>query len=516
MLVEFKTRLLDLEALGKLIVVLNSDDARELGTVSSDRVKLKTNSSEVVAIVNTTSGMPKGTLGVFKEVQKRLHLKNGDPIDVRLAERPESLNAIREKIHGERLVASKYEQIVEDVVENHLSEIELAAFITALEIHGMSIEENEALSKAMIRKGKTVNFHKDRILDKHSIGGVPGDKTTLLVVPIIASAGYTIPKSSSRAITSPAGTADRMEAICPVNLRIDEIMDVVDKTGACIVWGGALDLAPADDLFIQIEYPLSIDPLLLPSILSKKKAMGSTNVVIDIPVGKGAKMKNLSETRQLAEEFIVLGSRLGMHIECAVTEGNQPIGKAIGPNLEAREALETLMGSGPPDLIDKATSLAGILFEMVGETEGKAKALDLLKSGKAMEKMSQIIKAQGGNPDIKPEDISLGTYWSDIYTSRKGRILDIDNRGIANICRVAGAPGDKKAGLLLYAKLGDEVSKNDPLFRIYSDSRNRLEQAKTLAERIKPLTVGEKIGENMLITQIKGVYRPGEDFILVR
>ena len=513
---KFKTRLLDLEALGKLIVVLNADDARELGTISSDRVKLKTDSMEVVAIVNTTSGVPIGTLGVFKEVQRRLHLKNGDPIEVKLADRPESLNAIREKIHGERLVPAKYEQIVEDVVENHLSEIELAAFITALEIHGMSMEENEALSKAMIRKGKTINFHRDRILDKHSIGGVPGDKTTLIVVPIIASAGYTIPKSSSRAITSPAGTADRMEAICPVNLRIEEIMNAVDRTGACIVWGGALDLAPADDLFIQVEYPLSIDPLLLPSILSKKKAMGSTHVVIDIPIGKGTKIKTLSEARQLAEEFIVLGSRLEMHIECAVTEGNQPIGKSIGPNLEAREALETLMGDGPQDLIDKATSLAGMLFEMVGEKNGKAKALDLLKSGKAMEKMRQIIEAQGGNPDIKPKDIILGSYWVDINSTKKGRVLDISNRAIANISRAAGAPGDKKAGIRLYTKLGDEVSEGDPLFRIYSDSGNRLEQARILAEKIPPLHVGEKIGEKMLISQIKGVYRPGEDFILVR
>lgn len=507
---------MDLEAFGKLIVVLNADNAIELGAVSSDRVKLKTDSVEVVAILNTTSGMPKGTLGVFKEVQRHLNLKNGDSIEVNLADRPESLNAIREKIQGERLIASKYEMIVEDVVENHLSEIELAAFITALEIHGMSMEETEYLSRAMIQRGKIINFHQKRILDKHSIGGIPGDKTTLIVIPIIASAGYTIPKSSSRAITSPAGTADRMEALSPVNLRIEEIMRVVEKTGACIVWGGALDLAPADDLFIKIEYPLSIDPLLLPSILSKKKAMGSTHVVIDIPIGKGAKMKTLSETRQLAEEFIILGARLGMHIECAVTEGNQPIGNAIGPNLEAREALETLLGGGPTDLIDKSTSLAGILFEMVGEKKGKEKAFDLLKSGKAMEKMREIIDAQGGNRDIKPEDIPLGTYWVDISSKFKGRVLDIDNRLLANISRVAGAPGDKKAGIILNSKLGDEVFEGESLFRIFSDSINRLEQARILAEKNLPLKIGNKIGENMLITQIKGVYRPGEDFILIR
>jgi AMP phosphorylase len=307
-----------------------------------------------------------------------------------------------------------------------------------------------------------------------------------------------------------------MEAICPVDLRIKEIMDVVKKTGACIVWGGALDLAPADDLFIKVEYPLSIDPLLLPSILSKKKAMGSTHVVIDIPVGKGAKMKTMAETRQLAEDFIVLGSRLGMHIECAVTEGNQPIGKAVGPNLEAREALETLMGRGPPDLVDKATSLAGILFEMMKTRNGKKRALEMLESGAAEHKMRDIIEAQGGNRDIQPEDIHLGDKRYDVLAKRDGRILNIDNRGIALIARTAGAPSSKQAGLKLGAKLGDRVKEGDILYSIYSDSTRRIEQAIEISREIKPLQVGERIGEKMLITQIKGVYRPGEEFILVR
>ena len=512
----FRTRLLDLEALGKLIVVLNVEDAASLGVISSDRVRLKTNSVDVVAILNTSNTLPEGMLGAFKEVKDRLKLKEGDSVEVQIADRPESLSSIREKIHGQRLVPVKYESIVEDVVENHLSDIELAAFITALEIHGMSMEETEALSRSMIRKGRTINFERTPILDKHSIGGVPGDKTTLIVVPILAAAGYTIPKSSSRAITSPAGTADRMEAICPVNLRIEEIMNVVKETGACIVWGGALDLAPADDLFIKVEYPLSIDPLLLPSILSKKKAMGSTHIVIDIPLGKGAKMKTLAETRQLAEDFIVLGSRLGMHIECAVTEGNQPIGRAVGPNLEAREALETLQGRGPPDLVDKATSLAGILFDMMNVSQGKKRALEILGSGAAERKMREIIKAQGGDMEIQLEDIELGSERVDVISERSGRVLDIDNRGIALIARTAGAPSSKKAGLKLGAKLGDEISEGDILYSIYSDSKRRLSQALEVSEAKSPFQVGKRIGEKMLITQIKGVYRPGEEFILVR
>ncbi len=513
---EFRAKILDLEAFGKFIVVLGVEDAKRLGVMSSDRVRVTAGGFEVVAILNTASEFPEGCLGAFKEVKSRLGLRDGDVVQVRLVERPESLGSIREKIMGERLVPSQIEKIVRDVVERHLSDIELASFVTALQIHGMSIDESEALSRAMVRMGRTIDFKRKPILDKHSIGGVPGDKTTLLVVPIVAAAGYTIPKSSSRAITSPAGTADRMEVLAPVDLRLEEIHKVVDDVGACIVWGGALDLAPADDLFIQVEYPLSIDPLLLPSILSKKKAMGSSHVVIDIPVGRGAKMNTIGQTNQLAEDFILLGARLGMHIECAVTEGEQPVGHAIGPVLEAREALEALMGSGPPDLIDKATGLAGVLFEMVGEEKGKERAMDILSSGEAEKKMRHIIEAQGGDPGVRPEDLRVGEKWLDITAGRSGRVLSVDNRVIAQIARVAGAPNDKGAGLIMRVKLGDSVSEGESLFRIYTENAQKLNQAAELAEGFQPIGVGNRIGETMLIKQIKGVLRPGERFILER
>jgi len=500
---EFKAKLLEIEAGGNLIVVIGARDAERLGVISSDRVRLGTGESEVVAILNIASEFPQGTLGIYEEVRGRLGLREGDNVHVRSAERPESLSFIREKILGEKLTASKIGMIVDDVVDRHLSDIELASFVTALQINGMSMEEAEALSLAMVRAGRTISFDRHPILDKHSIGGVPGDKTTLLVVPIVAAAGYTIPKSSSRAITSPAGTADRVEALCPVDLRMEEIIEVVEKVDACIVWGGALDLAPADDLFIRVEYPLSIDPLLLPSIMSKKKAMGSSHVVIDIPTGRGAKISTLDKAQQLARNFIELGSRLDMRIECALTEGEQPIGRAIGPVLEAREALETLMGAGPPDLIDKAASLAGILLEMVGEENGKEKALALLSSGKAEEKFRRIIEAQGGDPEVDPEYLTVGDKWMDIRAERSGRVLWINNRAVAQIARTTGAPSDKEAGLLLKAKMGDIVSEGDVLFRIYAETAQRLALAAEQAEELNPVAVGSRIGEKMVIRQLK-------------
>ncbi len=513
---QLKAAPLEIEAGGPLVVVMNQQDAAELGVISSDRIFLRHGENHVICILNIGTENIPGELGLYREVTNRLGVSEGEMVSVELARRPESVDYIREKVNGQRLTSWKIERIVGDTVERRLSDIELAAFVTALHVHGVSMEEVAALSRSMIWSGKTLNFGRSPILDKHSIGGVPGDKTTLIVVPIIAAAGYTIPKSSSRAITSPAGTADRMEVLAPVDLHFDSIREIVENVGACIVWGGSIDLAPADDLFIRIEYPLSIDPLLLPSIMSKKKAMGSTHVVIDIPVGIDAKIKALGEAEQLANDFIELGSRFDMHIECAVTEGSQPIGYNIGPVLEAREAMETLMGEGPHELVDKATNLAGILLEMVGHEDGKQMAHTLLAKGKAMGKMREIIGAQGGDPEVTLDDLAPGKYTHDVPASRDGRVLWFNNRDLVRIARAAGTPGSKGAGVKLFAKTGDRVEEGEPLFRIYSESANKLENAVRALETQHPMEVGAKVGEDMLKKRIGKPTAPSREFILER
>jgi AMP phosphorylase len=391
--------------------------------------------------------------------------------------------------------------IVKDVVERHLSEVEIAGFLTALNINGLSMGESEALSKAMVETGETISFGEPPILDKHSIGGIPGDKTSLLIVPIVAAAGFTIPKTSSRAVTSPAGTADRVETLCPVNLTISEIREVVKKTKGCLVWGGTLDLAPADDLFIQVEYPLGIDPLLLPSIMSKKKAIGATHVVIDIPTGSGAKIKAMKEAYTLASDFVELGKRLGITIQCALTFGEQPLGFAMGPALEAREALSTLMGDGPADLKEKATSIAGMLLDIVGVEEGRQKAENILKSGKAENKLREIIEVQGGNPRVKPDEIPVGDKKAEIIANNDGRVLWISTENIVQIAREAGAPREKGAGIVITAKLGDLVRKDDILFEIYAERNSKLTSALELAKKLQSYVL-RKTEEKMLIDQV--------------
>ena len=499
---EFQVWLLGIKSGGKQIVVLDKEDASQLGIHSSDRVEVTHKDKRIIAIVNVAAEFPRKTLGIYEEVYDILQVQNGETVTVRPAERPESIGYIRDKISGRRLRAHEIKAIILDVVERHLSDIEVASFVTSLHIHGTCMDEAEALTKAMVETGKTIEFGKSPILDKHSIGGVPGDKTTLLVVPIVAAAGFTIPKTSSRAITSPAGTADRVEVLCPVDLTAKEIRAVVKKTGACLTWGGALDLAPADDPLIQVEYPLSIDPLLLPSIMSKKKAIGADYVVVDIPTGRGAKIKTIGEAQNLAQEFIELGKRLDMHVQCAVTFGEQPIGYAIGPALEAKEALLALMGEGPTDLINKAISLAGLLFEMTGVNNGAQKAKELLKSGKAEEKLREIIAAQGGDPDVKPDEIEVGNETAEIRSEEKGMVHWINNRDMVQIARETGAPKTKGAGVLLRKKIGDKVTKGEVLYKLYSSSSQKLDSAVQLAENFNPVGITEKVGEKMLVDRV--------------
>jgi len=489
---KLKAKRFPLEAGGKSIVFLNKSDAEYLGVHPLERVKLEYKSKSVIAIVDITDKIAeKGEILVCEKCAKLLGLKDGEKISVLAEPQPESVKYIKQKIFGLRLNRKKIEKIVRDVVDRKLSDIELSAFLTALHIRGISMDEAESFVRSMVKTGKRLNLKRKLIVDKHSIGGVPGDKTSLVLVPIIASLGLTIPKTSSRAITSPAGTADRMECFAEVEFSIEEIEKIVKHVNACIVWGGALDLAPADDLFIQIEFPIGIDPMLFPSILSKKKSVGAKYVVIDIPTGRDTKVKTIGEAKELSEGFIELGRRLGMNISCGITFGDQPLGNGIGPALEARDALLALKGRGPEDVIDKAVSLAGILLKMIGKGD-KNTAMRVLRSGKAEKKFREIIREQGGNEKIDVKDIPLGSKKVTIVSERSGKILWINNHDIAKIAKTAGAPKYKGAGIYLYKKLGDKVRKGEKILTIYSEKSTKLERALKFFETSESIGIGER------------------------
>jgi AMP phosphorylase len=509
-------RPINLDVGGKFLVIMNKEDADFLGLHSLDRVSLSSKGKQLTAIVDiTTKFTMRGEIIINDEITAFFELRGGEHVEVSREKELESVFYIKQKICGSRLEYDKIKKIVRDVVDKKISSIELTAFVTALYTRGISIDEAANLSRAMVETGKKFKFSGKLICDKHSIGGIPGDKTSLVLVPIIAASDLIIPKTSSRAITSPSGTAERMEVLAPVNLTLEEIEKVVKKTNACLVWGGALDLAPADDEFIKIEYPLGIDPLLLPSIMSKKKAIGAQYVLIDIPVGKEAKINTVERARELAEDFIELGKRLGIHVACGITFGEQPLGYCIGPALEAREALLTLQWKGPKDLIEKATMLCDLLFNEMGLKDHGA-ALEVLRSGRAEKKMRQIIEAQGGDPEIKPEDIEIGEKTFKIKSSENGRVLWIKNSAIVLIAREAGAPKDKGAGIHLNFKMGDSVKKGDVLFTIYSNNYIRLSDSIKLAEELKPIVIGKHFEEKMLMERIFAEIPTRKIFMLER
>lgn len=490
------------ESGGKPIGALNKYDAEEIGVTASGRIKIFYK-KDITAIANiATISVKRGFIGVNEEVREALGLKPNSIVDVEIAAFPKSLQFIRYKLAGRKLLYEEVYEIVKDVVEGNLNESEIAAFVTALHVQGLGLDEATSLASSMVKTGKQLKFRRNIIVDKHSIGGVPGDKTTLLVVPIVAAAGLTIPKTSSRAITSASGTADRVETLMPVNLGSEEMKKVVQKCNGCIVWGGALELAPADDIFVRTEYSLHIDPLLLPSIMSKKKAVGATHLVVDIPTGRGAKVKTVGEADLLAKDIIELGRRMKIHTHCVITHGEQPIGFSVGPSLEAREALEVLMKkSSVSDLIDKACHIAGAIFEIAGKKNGYNLARDILHSGKAEKKLREMISLQGGNSKLKPDDLIIGDQILQIKAKKNGQVLWMDNNILVGIARAAGAPKDKGSGIIFNKKCGDNVTYNDLLFTIYAEKSRKLSRAQDILNEQEPIGIGKTM--EMFIHEVK-------------
>ncbi len=471
---------------GPYIAVLNEEDARQLDLSPLDRIKIKARNS-IIAVVNIaehSKEVKKGELGLFEEVLAKLKLNKNKIVEISLAKKPDSISYIKDKLDGKELNEDKIKGIIDDISENRLSEVELTYFISGCYTNGLSMDEIVALTKS-IGIGDRLKLGKNIIVDKHSIGGVSGNRTTMIIVPILAAAGLTIPKTSSRAITSAAGTADVMEVLANVELPIKKIKQVIKKTNACMIWGGTGELAGADDRLIKIERPLSLDPkgILLASVMSKKLSVGSKYVLIDISIGDSAKIKNKREAVKLRKKFVQLGRKLKIKVKVIFTLGDQPVGNGVGPVLEARDVMYVLKGDSrrPLDLERKAVMMANIIFKMV---KHKKDAIDILDSGEAYKKMLEIIKAQG-----KKKVVGVGRFSHDVKSKKSGVVKSIDNKLISKMCRLAGAPKDKGAGIYFYAKIGDNIKKNDKIFTIYAENKHKLDEVIKKLEEIQIVSV---------------------------
>jgi len=481
---------MDIATGGPLVAVLNIKDAMKFDIHHLDRIKIKKGKrieTVVADIAESSKAMPEGRIGVYEEVIDSLKLKNNDKVSIMLARKPLSIEFIRKKLDGRALKKKEIDQIVWDIVHNKLSESELTFFVAACYTNLMSIDETIMLTKAMASHGDTLKLDRYPVIDKHSIGGIPGNRTTMVLVPIIAAAGLTMPKTSSRSITSPAGTADTMEVLAKVSFPINKMKQIIMKTNGCIVWGGSLNLAPADDKIINVEKTLEIDAesQLLASIMAKKYSVSSTHILIDIPIGNGGKVKNKEEALKLKRAFEEVGKRLRKHVRVMITDGKQPIGNGIGPALEARDVLWVLSRDKrrPFDLEKKCIAMAAEIFKMAGIKDGKKKVIDILDSGRAYKKMKEIIKAQDGKI-FDSGGIRIGRFCLDIKAGKNGVVKRMDNRTIARLARVAGAPADKGAGIYLYKHVNDKAKKGETLFTIYSESKHKLRFVKEAMKKL--------------------------------
>ncbi len=459
----------------------DSDIARAEGFKAHSRVELSTATHRTLATVHTVSNqaLSRGLGGLSESAWRRLDAREDETVWVRHPPPVDSLGHVRAKVYGQPLGEAQYAAIMADISAGRYMDVHLAAFITGCAQQGLSDAEMVGMTRAMVAAGQRLDWGGRLVMDKHCVGGLPGNRTTPIVVAIVAAAGLLIPKTSSRAITSPAGTADTMETLAPVELSLEEMRRVAERTGGCVVWGGSVSLSPADDVLVQVERSLDIDSegQLVASVLSKKVAAGASHVVIDMPVGPTAKVRDARQAASLAAAIGRTGVALGLSVHVVETDGRAPVGRGIGPALEARDVLSVLQGSAgaPADLAARSVALAGVLLEIGGAAEagaGEQLARRLLDTGEAWARFQAICEAQGGMrtpPDAPHTRV--------VSAEREGVLIRLDNRELARVAKLAGAPVDRAAGLELAVRPGERIERGQPLFTLHAQTRGQLAYA---------------------------------------
>jgi len=443
------------------------------------RVRINKGDLSIVASIHVVHShlLNSGELGLSEMACISLKVKDGDKVEISHLQPLISLGSIRAKIYGNQIDESGINAIIEDVVKGNYSNVHLSSFITAFAGDNMNTNEIISLTRAMIKSGNRITWKQKTVVDKHCIGGLPGNRTTPIIVSIVSALGLIIPKTSSRAITSPAGTADTMEVMAPVNLSMKKIKMVIEKEGGCVAWGSGANLSPADDILIRIERALDLDSKgqLIASVLSKKVAAGSTHLVVDMPVGDTVKLRSIEAADHLKILMEQVGQAVGLKLKVVVTDGSQPVGVGLGPSLEAMDILSVLRNekNAPADLKERSLLLSGELLELAGYAKigkGYEKASAVLSSGQAYKKFIAICKAQGGFKEPK-----FSKFSHNILSSVSGTVHSVDNRKISRIAKLAGAPDHPSAGIKFFSPLGKNIKKGDVLYTIYTETSGELE-----------------------------------------
>ena len=455
---------------------------RSEGFSAQGRVRVCIDGRSVIATLNIVTGelLSHQKAGLSDSAWKLLRAKEGDKATFKHALPVESMSFVRGKLYGKTLGLEAARAIIGDISEARYSDIQLAAYVTACAGNNLNLDETIAITKAMVGCGEQFDWGEGvQVLDKHCVGGLPGNRTTPIVVAIVAANGLMMPKTSSRAITSPAGTADTMETLTTVALSFERMREVVQEQGACLAWGGSVSLSPTDDIIIRVERALDLDSegQLVASVISKKLAAGSTHVLIDIPVGPTAKVRSVELAQMLADLLVETGAALGMKVQILISDGSQPVGHGVGPALEARDVLAVLQRtkSAPEDLRERALTLAATMLEKGNACppgRGLALATQTLDNGDAWKKFVAICEAQGGlkTPPVAPFQHSITAH-------KAGIVALFNNRVISRLASLAGAPNAVSAGIDLHVRLGDKVEKGQLLMTLHAEARGEMEYA---------------------------------------
>lgn len=489
---KLKTKNLNLIA-GRPVAILGDIASKKLNIHVDEKVYIRHANKKIFAVVDVFQGLVKtNEIGLSKEVYSILKNRDGEQVDVETANLFEGARLIRKKIEGAELNSDEIRTIVTEITNNNLTEAELAYFLAAEKLVGMTTKEIIALTEAMVNTGRKLEFNRPIIADKHCIGGIAGNRTTPIVISICAAAGLMMPKNSSRAITSAAGTADVIETLANVELSMEKIKKIVNNVGACLVWNGSLNLSPSDDKLIQVERLLNLDvePQLLASILSKKIAAGSNRIVIDIPYG-GGKMKTKKQAKQLGKKFQTIAEHFNIKVKPVYTDGRQPIGNGIGPVLEMIDVLSVLRNESdcPQDLKEKSIYLASEILSLCGMFFASRKARKILESGKAYEKFKAMINAQNDSKDFNDRvaKLKIAKYSKSVYADYGGN-LEIGNSKLNELCRILGTPETISAGIYLHKHNG-KIEEGEKIMTLYSESQQRLEEGLKFLKEVEPFKI---------------------------
>lgn len=483
-----RARRVALDTHDQMVVITRRDSpvCRSEGFAAHARVRVQSGERRIIAtlyqIDSDLLGMSE--IALSESAWERLRINEGDLVHLAHPQPLDSLGLVRGRIYGRELGREDMHRIIADIAAGRYADVHLAMFLTAMASRAPDDDELIHLTEAMINAGERLHWQREIIADKHCVGGLPGNRTTPLVVAMVTACGLWMPKTSSRAITSPAGTADTMETLAPVDLDLEQMHAVVEKEGGCVAWGGAVRLSPVDDMLIRVARLMDLDAegQMVASVLSKKVAAGATHLVIDVPVGPTAKVRSPEEAEELSRRLQAVAAAFGLNLRVLISDGSEPVGRGIGPALEARDLLAVLRNEPdhPLDLRRRAVYLAGALLELTGtaaEGRGEAMAEASLDDGRAWQKFQAICAAQGG---LREPPVAARRH--DMPATEAGEVVSIDNRRLARVAKLAGAPAAAAAGLEIHVKLGDHVTAGQVLYTIHAETAGELNYAREFAE----------------------------------